>query len=123
MMEGRLHEASLVQPGRSIVGEESVAKDLLGRLHVGKVLLIGAMILLEHPLHLIGVIEHVGGPEEEAEADDVPILVPEVLGKANGVALERSNAGERREAVWTGRFPGSRRSLCFRARKFRLRHR
>ncbi len=76
-MKGRLHEASLVEPGLAIVGEEPIAEDLLGRLHHGKVFTVGAVILLEDALHLIGVIEHVGRPEEEAEVDHVTIALPD----------------------------------------------
>ncbi len=121
-MEGRLHETSLAQPGLSLAGEESIAEYLSGRLHVGKVLRVVAMILLEHALHMIGVIEHVGRPEQEAEADHVAIPVPNVKGKADGVALERGGAAKRREAARTWRLPGPRSSPRFGYGEYRLRH-
>ncbi len=123
VMKGRLHEASLVQPGLSIVGEESIAEDLLGRLHHGKVFTVVAMILLEDALHLIRVIEHIGWPEQEAEVSHVTIPLPDVKGKADGVALERCCVGQWRKRARTRGSPGTSSWRRFRCCGDRVRHR
>ncbi len=67
---------------------------LQNRKGVAKVLIVVAIILLEHPLHLIGVIERIGRPEQEA--DHITIAVPHLQGKAGanpGVVVMGSDTG------------------------------
>ena len=61
-MEGGLHQAPLMQPGCSIVGDESPAEQRLKDLIGIEVFVIVLLILLQNMLDTVWVIDQVSGP-------------------------------------------------------------
>jgi hypothetical protein len=74
-MEGGLQKAPLMQPGFSVVGDESFTEQRLKDLVRKEVFVIVLLILLEDMLNAIRVVDQVGGPDEEAYPDNITVLL------------------------------------------------
>ena len=74
-MKGGLHKAPLMQPGFSVVGDESFTEQRLKDLVRKEVFVIVLLILLEDMLNAIRVVDQVGGPDEEAYPDNITVLL------------------------------------------------
>ena len=71
-MEGRLHEATLMQPGWPVVDQESLPEHRLEYLVRDEVFVVVTSMLLQNVLDALWVRDQVRGREEEAQAHYLP---------------------------------------------------
>ena len=71
-MEGRLHEATLMQPGWPVIDQESLSEHRLEYLVRDEVFVVVTSMLLQNVLDALWVRDQVRGREEEAQAHYLP---------------------------------------------------
>jgi hypothetical protein len=87
-VEGRLHQAPLVQPGFAVVREESGSKHRTQHLVGEDVFVVIEMILLEDMLDIIRMINQIRGGKHEAHAYYLSVP-PGREQKSQGIAKHR----------------------------------
>src|SRR6266581_7426957 len=86
-MEDRLYQASLTQPGLTVVRNQPIADKRFQRAVGVHVFVVVLMIVLEHVLYVIRVKHHVGGPENETDAYNIAIVVSQCQVHLRRIAL------------------------------------
>src|SRR5258708_5615187 len=101
-MEGRLDEATLMQPGWPVVGQESPSEKRLEHRVRDEVFVVVARMLLQNVLDALRVRDQVCGREEESQAHHLPqLLRPDQ--KPQGIALYLACTAKQGEGMVVGR--------------------
>src|SRR5712691_1415556 len=93
-MEDRLYQASLTQPGLTVVRNQPFADKWFQRVVGVHVFVVVLMIVLEYMLHVIRVKHHVGGPENKTDAYNIAIVTSQCKVHLRGIALNIRRAAK-----------------------------
>jgi hypothetical protein len=80
-----------VEPGLSIIGEQSIAQQRFKEVNNRGVFTIVEMVRLKYMLDIIGMKDHVGRPDQKVDRRDVAITLKHSHVKAKSIALDSAS--------------------------------